>query len=115
MTMHCLGNLDCIEEGQMKTFKAGDENILLIRTGEGFFATQPKCPHMGMPLAKGKLLEQCRIRCKYHRAEFDIRNGEATRWANFPPGIQLLNVVRNQKNLRTFAIKIEDGKVYVEI
>lgn len=115
MTLHCLGDTDCLEEGQMKTFQAGDQRVLLIRTQEGFFATQPKCPHLGMPLAKGKLLEDCVVRCKYHRAEFDIKSGEATRWANFPPGIQLLNVVREKKNLRTFATKVDDGKVYVEV
>ena len=115
MTMHCIGDTDCLEEGQMKTFTAGGEKVLLMRTSEGFFATQSKCPHLGMPLVKGKLLDQCRVRCKFHRAEFDIKTGEVSKWAHFPPGIQLLNVVRDKKNLRTFATKVEDGKVYVEI
>jgi 3-phenylpropionate/trans-cinnamate dioxygenase ferredoxin subunit len=37
------------------------------------------------------------------------------RWANFPPGIQLLNVARGEKALRTFPVTVQDGAVYIDI
>jgi 3-phenylpropionate/trans-cinnamate dioxygenase ferredoxin subunit len=36
-------------------------------------------------------------------------------WANFPPGIQLLNVVRSEKALKTYPTMLEDGKVSIEV
>ena len=37
------------------------------------------------------------------------------RIANFPPGIQLLNVVRSEKALKTYRAVVEDGGVVVEV
>ena len=48
-------------------------------------------------------------------AEFDIRRGEVDKWANFPPGIQLLNVVRSEKALKTYPAAVEDGNVVVDV
>ena len=40
---------------------------------------------------------------------------EVHNWANFPPGIQLLNVVRSEKALKTYRAVVEDGEVVVEV
>ena len=48
-----------------------------------------------------------------NRARFDIATGAVVRWANFPPGIQLLNAVRGEKALQTFPVAVRDGKVEV--
>jgi nitrite reductase/ring-hydroxylating ferredoxin subunit len=50
-----------------------------------------------------------------HRSRFDIRTGEVKRWANFPPGIQMLNIVRGENALQTYPTVVKDGVVYVEI
>jgi 3-phenylpropionate/trans-cinnamate dioxygenase ferredoxin subunit len=55
------------------------------------------------------------VQCPFHRARFDIRTGQVVKWANFPPGIQLLNVVRPQKVLRTFEVIVQGGDVQVNI
>jgi 3-phenylpropionate/trans-cinnamate dioxygenase ferredoxin component len=36
-------------------------------------------------------------------------------WANFPPGIQLLNVVRGEKALKTYPVSIKGDAVRVKI
>ena len=36
-------------------------------------------------------------------------------WANFPPGVQLLNVVRGEKALETWPVTEEDGHLFVEM
>ena len=36
-------------------------------------------------------------------------------WANFPPGIQLLTVVRGEKPLQTFKVSIKSGNVRVNV
>ena len=115
MAFHRVAEVDAMEFGTMKAFQVGDEQVLLIRTEEGYFATQSKCPHLFMPLEKGKLIDNCRIQCKFHRAEFDVKTGDVCQWANFPPGIQALNFVRGEKSLKTYRTKVEDGVVYVDV
>ncbi len=106
---------ETVPVGSMKTFEVAGEKILIVHLEDGFFATQAKCPHLFMPLEKGKLVDGCRVQCKFHRAEFDARTGEACKWANFPPGIQALNLVRGKNNLKTYEVKIEDEQIYVDI
>jgi len=36
-------------------------------------------------------------------------------WANFPPGIQLLNVVRGEKALQTYKVSVKSGQVRVSV
>ena len=65
--------------------------------------------------AKGKLLDGCKVQCPFHRARFDIRTGEVIDWANFPPGIQVLNIVRGEQALKTYKVSVRDGEVRVSV
>ena len=100
--------------GQQLAVEAGGVKLLLFRLEDGFHATQSNCTHLFMPLKKGKIIDGCKIQCPFHRAQFDIRSGEVAKWADFPPGIQLINTVRKEKALQTYAVSIVDGKVLVE-
>jgi 3-phenylpropionate/trans-cinnamate dioxygenase ferredoxin subunit len=104
-----------LAENSMRGFTVGEEKILLFRLSDGFYATQARCTHLFMPLEKGTLVDGERVRCKFHRAEFDVRTGKVCKWATFPPGVQLLNVLRSEKDLKTYRIDVKDGKVYVEV
>ena len=97
----------------MKAFEVNKEKVLLFHLPEGFFATQAKCPHLSAPLGKGSIIDNCRIQCKFHRAEFDIKTGKAETWANFPPGIQALNFIRGQKDLKVYNTSVEENKIYI--
>ena len=55
------------------------------------------------------------MQCPLHRARFDIRTGAVLDWANFPPGIQLLNVVRGEKALQTYKVSVKSGQVRVSV
>ncbi len=115
MTLHTVCKTDELAVGGMKAFVVGDEKIVLYRLSDGFFATQASCTHMFAPLAKGKLLEDCKVQCPFHRARFDVRTGAVVDWANFPPGIQVLNFVRGEKALRTFKTSVKGGSVRVDV
>ena len=99
--------------GEMKAFRAGDERVVVYHLKQGWYATQAQCTHTFGPLARGEIVKGCQVQCPLHRARFDVTTGEVVEWANFPPGIQLLNVVRGEKKLRTYPVKIKDGKVMV--
>ncbi|MDX1693243.1 MAG: Rieske 2Fe-2S domain-containing protein [Ketobacteraceae bacterium] len=113
MTKHLVCKESDLPLNNMKPVKLDDRNVLVYHLEDGFFATQSNCTHVFAPLKKGKIVDGCKIECPFHRARFDIRTGEVVDWANFPPGIQVLNVVRKEKALETFGVSVEDGNVYV--
>lgn len=115
MTTQFLIEASKLGVGAMQRFEVNGEPILLYRLSDGFYATQAKCSHLFMPLEKGKIVDDCRIQCKFHRAEFDIKTGKVCNWASFPPGIQALNFIRGEKDLKTYRVKVENDKVFVEV
>jgi nitrite reductase/ring-hydroxylating ferredoxin subunit len=115
MAMHTACRSEEVGVGQMKAFTVAGQKVVLYHLTDGFFATQSSCSHIFAPLARGKLLEDRNVQCPFHRARFDIRTGKVVDWANFPPGIQVLNVVRAEKALRTYKVSVEDGSVKIDI
>ncbi len=115
MAWHTVCRSDELQVGEMKAFAVGERRIVLYHLSDGFFATQASCTHTFAPLARGKVLEDCKVQCPLHRARFDIRTGEVLDWANFPPGIQLLNVVRGEKALQTYKVGVKAGQVRVDV
>jgi len=115
MGKHTVCKVDELPVGRMRAFKAEGRSVLVYHLDDGFFATQANCTHVFAPLARGRIVDGCRIQCPLHRAQFDIRSGEVVEWANFPPGVQLLNVVRGEKALKTYPVSVVKGQVRIEI
>lgn len=115
MAWHTVCKVDELPLGKMAAHLAGETKVVVYHLAEGFFATQSNCTHMFAPLGRGKIVDDCKVQCPLHRARFDIRTGKVVDWANFPPGIQLLNAVRGEKALKTFPVQIKKGDVQVRI
>lgn len=115
MSKQLVCNESELPVNNMKAVKVDGNNVLVYHLEDGFYATQSNCTHVFAPLKKGKIVDGCKIECPLHKARFDIRSGEVVDWANFPPGIQLLNVVRGEKALATYSVSVEDGNVYVSV
>lgn len=110
-----IGAATDIPIGKMKSYHVNGQSLLVYHLKDGFYATQSLCPHTYGPLKLGKILDGCKIQCPLHRARFDIKSGKVIDWANFPPGIQVLNVVRKQKALKTYPVKVKDGNLFVTV
>ena len=115
MAKHSVLAENDIEVGGLKAVIVNEEKIIIYRLDDGFYATQSRCTHLFASMEKGKIVDDCKIQCPFHRARFDIRTGAVVDWANFPPGVQLLNVVRGEKALKTYPVLVENGQVSVEI
>jgi 3-phenylpropionate/trans-cinnamate dioxygenase ferredoxin subunit len=115
MKQHTVCRTDEIQKGHMKAFSVAGKKIVVYHLKDGFYATQASCTHVFAPLARGKIVDGCKVQCPFHRARFDIRTGEVVDWANFPPGIQALNFVRGEKNLKTYKVKVTGDDVRVNL
>ena len=104
-----------IPVGHMKSFTVKGKDLLVYHLKDGFYATQARCTHAFWPLEKGKLMDGNKIRCSFHHACFDVQTGEVVQWANFPPGVQLLNLIRKEKALKTYKVSAKNGKLFIDI
>lgn len=107
------GKITDIPQGESRLIQAGDQAVLMFNLSDGFYATQPRCTHVFAPLKRGKILDDKCVQCPLHRAKFDIRTGEVDAWASFPPGVQLLNVVRGEKKLKTWPVEVDGDQLFI--
>jgi 3-phenylpropionate/trans-cinnamate dioxygenase ferredoxin subunit len=115
MKLHTVCRTHEIPQGQMRAFTVAGEKVVVYHLKDGFYATQASCTHVFAPLARGRIVDGCKVQCPFHRARFDIRTGEVIDWANFPPGIQVLNIVRGEKALKTYKVSVREGEVRVTV
>jgi len=74
--------------------------VLLTRVGGDLYAVANKCAHMGCPLEGGKL-DGPVLTCPCHDWRFDLRTG------GFLDAPEL--------SIATYPVKVEEGKVLVEV
>jgi len=74
--------------------------VLVVRCGAELYAIEDRCTHDGEPL-EGAEVEACQIICPRHGARFCVRSGEALT----PPAYEAL---------RTYPVRIENGRILVE-
>ena len=116
MTTHQAGSVDDLSVGERKALNLDGTKILLFHLDSGFHAVQASCPHLFLPMKGGKLMDDGKtLQCPIHRAQFDIATGDVNKWAHFPPGIQMLNVIRKEKCLTTYPVSIDDGNISIEV
>ena len=112
-----------IATGQLKKVEVAHTNMVVARVGNGFCAVANKCPHLGLPLAGGKLdAERGTITCPFHNSRFDLCTGANLDWATGIVGIhmpkwsqKLIALGKLPAPVEAYEIIEEDGKLYVEL
>lgn len=70
-----VGKTDDFKEGDVHAITVGEIQIAVVRTTEGVFALNGRCPHQGGPLGDGTLCDGA-LRCPWHGMDFDLKTGK---------------------------------------
>jgi len=98
-----------VAEGKIIPIEAGGEKLLLTMSGGDYFATQRKCPHLGLNLCKGKI-EDGAVVCMYHKAKFDLKTGKIER----DPKLLFIGM-KAKSDLTVYPVKVEGTDVLVGV
>ncbi len=79
-TMHRVGNVDDLKDGDTATVTIDQKTIAVFRTGNEFHAIDDMCPHMGASLSSG-YVEAGIVTCPWHYWRFRLADGA---WADNP-------------------------------
>ena len=90
-----------VPKNEMRVFKVGGREILIVNVEGEFYAFENRCPHMGYSLYFGSL-EGKVLTCGFHYAKFDVRSGKSLGLVTHSP-------------LKTFKVKIQDSSILVEL
>ena len=101
MTWHHVADVADLAEREVIGREAGGRRIALYRLDDGYFATSDLCTHGNALLSGGEVVEG-HIECPAHFGLFDIRSGKAG-------GAPVI------RDLRTFPVRVADGRIEVEV
>jgi len=91
---------DSIADGNILAGRVGEQDVLLVRRGDQFFAVRAQCTHYRGPLAEGIVVGNT-IRCPWHHACFDLATGDALR----APGLDPLPCWRVERQGNTVFVR----------
>ncbi|MER8395311.1 MocE family 2Fe-2S type ferredoxin [Mesorhizobium sp. M1340] len=95
-------NVTDVPKNDVKRWDYGTKSFAIFRTADDqCYATADACTHENARMSDGFVMNHT-IECPRHAGSFDFRTGEALN----PPACI---------NLKTYATKIEDGVIYVDV
>jgi nitrite reductase/ring-hydroxylating ferredoxin subunit len=92
---------EAMPEETMKALSEGGKRLIVYRTKRGFFATDRRCTHQAADLIRG-YFDGDVIECPMHQGRFNVCSGAALSAPASAP-------------LATYRVKLEDGKLWVEV
>jgi 3-phenylpropionate/trans-cinnamate dioxygenase ferredoxin subunit len=109
-----VAKIEELKSGTTKAVTAEGHEILLARVGDKYYGASDRCPHMNGDLSQGKL-EGTVVTCSVHGSQFDISSGQVVRWLKGGLMSKLGGALKMSKSLTLYNVKVENGKIQVEV
>ena len=93
MTQVKVATTSDITDGKAFKADANGQSVLIAKVGEQHCAIANKCPHLGLPMSKGKV-ENGVITCPFHGSKFEMCTGKNVEWVETFVGIPLPGVAK---------------------
>jgi len=103
-----------IKNGATKAVSVAGHQILIARVADKYYAVDNLCTHMKGNLSKGKL-EGTVVTCPLHGSQFDISTGHVVRWLKGGLISKVGSALKPSKDLTVYNVKVEEGRVLVEV
>jgi len=118
-----IGNVSDVPATGAKVFNADGTALVVAKVNAGLCAVVNKCPHLGLPMAGGKIDAQSgTITCPFHNSVFDLCSGKNLDWVQGVVGIKLPDWTRKivalgkePAPIQSFKVIEEGGKLFVEV
>jgi toluene monooxygenase system ferredoxin subunit len=95
-----VADCDALWSGEMLGSFAGGCRVLLVNHEGVLYAYHDRCPHLGVPLSKGRLHGDV-LTCSAHEWQYDVRTGRG--------------INPRCAALETLPIEVKDGAVWVRV
>lgn len=99
-TLHTVCRVGDLNEGECATIAVDRRCIALFRTGEGYFAIDNMCPHMGAELSGG-FVENGIVTCPWHYWRIRLSDGA---WADNP-----------RIKIGSYPVHVRESEIQVEV
>ncbi len=120
MTKTKIATTDSVSSDQVLKADVNGQSVLVAKVGEQYCAIANKCPHLGLPMAKGKF-ENGVITCPFHGSKFEICTGKNVEWVESFVGIPLPGVAKKMMamgkeptDVASFAVTVEGEDLLID-
>lgn len=93
MTKTKISTVSDVTAEKVLKASANGQSVLVAKVGDKYCSVANKCPHLGLPLAKGKF-ENGVITCPFHGSKFEMCTGKNVEWVESFVGIPLPGVAK---------------------
>eukprot|EP00578_Thalassiosira_sp_NH16_P023087 CAMPEP_0181088042 /NCGR_PEP_ID=MMETSP1071-20121207/6581_1 /TAXON_ID=35127 /ORGANISM="Thalassiosira sp., Strain NH16" /LENGTH=917 /DNA_ID=CAMNT_0023169943 /DNA_START=252 /DNA_END=3005 /DNA_ORIENTATION=- len=113
-----------VSEGEREILNGPNGPILVTRVAGTCYAVDATCPHLNLPMKKGKIsVENGKpsLTCSFHNSCFEMKTGKCTEWVTGALGTQnefisgiMSNMGNSQKDIMAYQVmEEEDGSLSV--
>jgi len=93
MTRTKIATTSDVSADKVLKANADGQSVLVAKVGDQYCAIANKCPHLGLPMAKGKF-ENGVITCPFHGSKFEICTGKNIEWVETVVGLPLPGIAQ---------------------
>jgi len=94
-------DFNSLEPDTMRHVEVNGAPVVLVRQGDEVFALHDRCTHEEFPLSDG-WLDEHRLVCSYHGAQYDIKTGEALALPAY-------------ENVKTWPVRVVNGIIEINM